>query len=123
MEVMTLRSLMSARFDVQMLSGDRTSALETIDRIHDLQEKPADRAMSGVFERSVLQAWTETGTASGPAFANAYEKDLATRVNALPWGVVQDQVKGIKAWTDMATPKLLVNQTKTFIDPKALKRS
>ena len=117
----TMRGLLGTRFNIQMLSGDKAGALATLGQIRDLQEKPAAKASSGIVSRALLQAWTEAGAASGPAFEKTFDKDFAAAVNALPWDLVQDQVKGWKAQTDIASANLVLTNVKARMDPDAAK--
>jgi subtilisin family serine protease len=117
----TLRNLLDARFDAQMLAGDRIGALATLDRIRGFEDKPSARAMSGIFDRAVIEASTETGTSSGPAFEKAFDTKFGAAVNALPWDLVRDRVKSWKAYADIATPEILLNDVKASTDPDALK--
>jgi subtilisin family serine protease len=117
----TLRSLVQARFDAQMLAGDKKGALATLDRIHDLQDKPSARAMAGILGRALIEASTDTGAWSGPAFEKAFDAKFGAAVNALPWDLVRDQVKGWKAYADLATPEIVLNGVKASTDQDALK--
>jgi subtilisin family serine protease len=117
----TLRTLLRGRYDVQLLQGDRTGALDTVNRIHDLEEKPLTRATGEAFDRALLQAWTKAGTSSGPAFEGEFEKDFAASVNALPWDLVQDWAKSLKASSDFVTLKVVLNSVKANVDEDALK--
>jgi subtilisin family serine protease len=117
----TLRNLLEARFDAQMLAGDGKGALATLDRIHDLQDKPSARATGGILDRALIEASTETGALSGPAFEKAFDTRFGSAVNALPWDLVRDQVKSWKAGADIATVEIVLNSVKAEADPDALK--
>jgi hypothetical protein len=117
----TLRSLLGARFDAQMLAGDKKGALATLDRIHDLQDKPSARATGGVIDKALIDASTETGVWSGPAFEKVFDAKFGAAVNALPWDLVRDQVKSWKAGADLVTPEIVLNGVKANADQDALK--
>ena len=117
----TLRKLLGAKLDVQMLSGDRQGALATLDQFIEVQEKPEAKVTSGITTRAILQAWGEAGGASGAAFEQAFAKHFADAVSALPWTLVQDRVKSMKGSYQVASPGLLVSELKANADPAALK--
>src|SRR5258708_22053762 len=104
----TLRKLLGAKLDVQMLSGDRQGALATLGELKDLQEKPDAKVMSGLLSRAILQAWSDAGTESGAAYEQAFAKHFAEAVNALPWTVVQDRVKSMKGSCQIMSLDFLV---------------
>jgi len=117
----TLRKLLGAKLDVQMLTGDRQGAATTLATLRDLTEKPDARAMSGITTRAILQAWSETGTGSGPAYKHAFTKSFAAQVNLLPWTIVQDRVKGMKASYQIVSADLLISGLKENADRAAQK--
>jgi hypothetical protein len=117
----TLRRLLGAKLDVQMLTGDRQGAATTLATLRDLTEKPDAKAMSGITTRAILQAWSETGSGSGPAYEQAFTKSFGAQVNALPWTIVQDRIKGMKGSYQMLSTDLLVSELKANADPAALK--
>ena len=117
----TLRKLLGAKEDVQVLHGDLRGALTTANRIRDLQEKPDAKVMSGLVTRAMLQAWGEAGVASGAAYKQAFARHFADEVNALPWDVVAERVKNLKAGFQIESADLLVSQLQEEADPAALK--
>ncbi len=117
----TLRKLLGGRVDIQLLSGDSQGALKTLDTLRDLQEKPAAHAVSGITDRAILQATTDTGATSGPAFQAAFQKRYAETVNALPWDTVQDTIKQFKANFQILSPSFLVSALRMNADPQVAK--
>jgi subtilisin family serine protease len=117
----TLRMLLSARVDMQILNGDATGALKTIDAVRDLQEKPEARATSGLVSRALLQAALDAHATSGPAFDAAFQKHFAEAVNPLPWATVQDRIKGLKASFEILSPNYIVSDLRTDADTQVAK--
>jgi subtilisin family serine protease len=117
----TLRELLGARADVQILNGDAKGALATLDQIRDLQDKPASKLTSGLTIRAILQAEQESGAPTGPAFEQAFQKDFSQAVNALPWAPAQDTVKGMRTSFQIVSSDLLVGSAKANLDPQVAK--
>jgi hypothetical protein len=117
----TLRKFLGARLDLQMLAGDRQGAAASLATLRDLAEKPDAKAMSGLTSRAILQAWSESGATTGPAFQQAFSKSFAAEVNALPWTVVQDRIKGMKGSYQMLSTDFIVSGLKSNADRAALK--
>src|SRR5579862_950525 len=117
----TLRSLLGAKLDLQYLVGEYPAALETIDKLRALQEKPSAKLTTGFIDRAVLQAVIETGKTSGPAFEESFRKNARETVNALPWDVVQDSMRSTYAGTYILTKSFMLGQVKTELDPAVQK--
>jgi subtilisin family serine protease len=117
----TLRSLLQAEIDLETLAGEYSAALATTDRFREEQEKPSAKLTAGLIDRAWLQAAIETKSRSGPAFEESFRKHAADAVNALPWDVVQDDIKQTYAGTKVFTPTLAVAQVKTELDPAVQK--
>jgi subtilisin family serine protease len=113
----TMRSLLSARLDLQELAGENQAALETVEALRALEEKPASKLTTGLFARARLQAAIETKSTSGPAFVQAFTKYYGEAINSLPWDVVQDSMKASYASSRIYTKGVALGGVKTDIDP------
>jgi subtilisin family serine protease len=117
----TRRTLLNARVDLQILTGEYQSALNTINDVRALEEKPAAKLTSGMVNRAVLQAAVETKATSGPAFEQSFQKHASEAVNALPWDVAQDNVKELYVGSRVYSQSVAIAQVKTDLDPAVLK--
>ncbi len=117
----TLRTLLGAKYSVQMLLGQPREALATEALIKDVEEKPAAKAMAGLTGNAIIAAWLETGSHTGPAFDAAFQKHYTAAVNALPWALVQDSVKGMKGSMQIVTPALLMSNVSSGADEQLAK--
>lgn len=89
----TLRSLLSAKLDVQEINGDYQGGLQTIESLRNMEEKPAAKLTTGLIVRARLQAALETQSTTGPRFAQAFVNHYKEAIDSLPWNVVRDEVK------------------------------
>jgi subtilisin family serine protease len=121
----TLRELLGARYQVQMLAGDAKGALATLDQIRDLQDKPAAKLTSGLTARAMAEAYEESGSGSGSgsgaAFEQAFQRHFSEAINALPWAATQDTVKGLRRGFELRSTSLLVSDAKADLDPQVAK--
>jgi len=117
----TMRMLLRTELELQMLSGEYAVALETNDQLRGEQEKPSAKLTTGIVERAWLQAAIETKSTSGPSFDGSFSKRMAEAVNALPWDVVQDDIKQLYGGTKVVSPTFVIAGTKTDLDPAAQK--
>jgi subtilisin family serine protease len=113
----TLRTLIGVKFDLEELAGDYSSALQTLEQLRSLQEKPAAKLTTGLAARAQLQAIIETKSRQGPAFDAAFTKHFREAVNALPWDIVEDWAKRSYVSARLATEAVVLGDVMTEIDP------
>jgi subtilisin family serine protease len=117
----TLRTLLSAKLDLQELAGDDRGALETIDSLRALAEKPAAKLTTAVFARARIQAAIDVKATSGPAFTEAFKKYYHEAIDPLPWDVVQDSIKESYAGSRLYTKAVAIGDVMTDLDPAVRK--
>ncbi len=118
----TVRTLLSAKLDLQQLSGEYENALGPVQTLRDLEEKPAAKLTTGLFARATLQAAIDAKATDGPAFEAAFTKYYRESVDVLPWDVVQDSAKESYAGARLYAKPVAVGEVMTNIDP-AVKKS
>jgi subtilisin family serine protease len=116
----TLRALLAEKQQLQELAGDLHGALETVDAVRRLEEKPSAKLTSGLYARARLQAAVDAGGEAGAAYEQGFASHYREMIEPLPWEVVQDDIKASYANSRLLTRSLLVGQVKTDIDPAAL---
>jgi subtilisin family serine protease len=117
----TLRELLTTKAYVELLAGDAKGAIATLDQVRDLQEKPAAKLTSGLSPRAMAQAYEDSGSASGAAFEQAFQKHFSDSVNALPWATTQDNIKGLRTNFEVLSPDLLAASAKHDLDSAVAK--
>ena len=117
----TLRELLGARLSAQLLQADMKGALATSQRIRDLQDKPAAKLTSGLMTTAFVKANQDSGATSGPTFEEAFQKQFAAEIDALPWSPTQETVKGMRTSFELLSPDLLEGSAKSNLDPQVEK--
>src|SRR5437588_685148 len=117
----TMRGLLSAKLDQQELAGEYEAALSTVDAIRALEEKPAQKLMSGLFARARLQAAMDAKSISGSAFEQAFSRHYQEAIDPLPWDVVRDPIKASYAGARLAAPAREIAYVKDELDPAVQK--
>lgn len=117
----TMRALLHAEIDLQELAGEYQAALGTINALRALQEKPSAKLTSGIIGRAISQAATETKSSRGEAFEESFRQHAREAINALPWEVVQDDIKQTYVGTRVYSESLALGQIKTNLDPSVQK--
>ena len=117
----TLRELYGVKLDVQLLAHDNDVAMETMNTLQGLQEKPEARATSGLLAKSLVEARTAAHADSGEAFDHAFQSSFQKAVDALEWRVVQDTMKSLKGAFELETSDMILADAKESLDPAAQK--
>ena len=113
----TLRSLLAAKLDLQLLGSENEAALETAKMIRGMEEKPSPRLTTGLYAQSLLAAEIETRSSSGSEFEQDFAKHYQNAVEALPWDVVQDWAKASRGGAQLLSKAGIIGSVKTDIDP------
>ncbi len=115
----TLRLLLSARLNLEELAGDDAAALQTVDQIRSLQDKPAAKLLSGLVPRALLGAAAEAHARQGDAFTAALMRRYAQELEPLPWETVQDSIKRSHVSARIFTESVALADVMTELDPAA----
>ena len=117
----SLRHLLGVQLELQLLAGNDQGALETIAKLRDLQDKPAEKLLTGLQSRAMIEAQKATGQSSGPKYEEAYAKVYAAALQPLPWSVVGNLIKEEKSSAEIFTPALVLGGLQASIEPAVAK--
>jgi subtilisin family serine protease len=111
------RQLLGTLMQLDVLEGRYVDALERSNQIKALQEKPADKLLSGM----QLQAMLGARQAAGGFGSEAYKKDVGQRIrtalDGMPYGVIENDVKSAKSRADIASPALVIGSIREQVQP------
>lgn len=117
----TMRTLLGAKLDLQELSGQYAAALQTVEALRAIEEKPAAKLTTGLYARARLHAAIDTNSTGGAAYEQAFAKHYKLAVDPLPWDVVQDTIKASYAGARVFTKPAAIGEVKTELDPAVQK--
>jgi len=117
----TMRRILRAKADLQELAGDYRGSLETVAGLRALEEKPANRLLSGLTDQARLQAALQSGRTSGIEYEQAFRSRFEALVMPLPWQQVRDSVKASYAFGRLASRASLIASLQSDIDPAVAK--
>jgi subtilisin family serine protease len=117
----TLRMLLGAKLDLQELAGEDAAALQTVEALRALEEKPSAKLTTGLFARARLHAALDTTTTSGPDYEQAFVRHYKQAIDPLPWDVVQDTIKASYAGSRVFSKAIAIAEVKTDLDPAVQK--
>jgi subtilisin family serine protease len=113
----TLRQLEGELVQLDYLDGDLDAALARIARLRELQDKPADKLMSGVQLRAMIGAQRSAGDRTSDAYRAEVARLLAADLAQMPYDVVQNEVKEIKAGAEVASEAVTLGYVRNVIQP------
>ena len=113
----TERQLLATLMQLDWLEGRHDDAMATLARIRALEEKPADKLTSGMVLRSVDGARRASGGTSGDAYRADVGRRLRAELDAMPYAVVENNVKGAKTSAEITSEALLLGQVRDVIQP------
>ena len=117
-ELATRRQLLGVLVQLDMLEGRYDDALRRSAQVRQLQEKPADKLLSGLTVRAIAAA-----LAKGERGSAAYNKEVARVVQdeleRMPYAVIQNDVMRSKAGLETAGETVLLGRVRTVLQPVA----
>ena len=112
----TLQGILGTLMSIEFQAGEYEAALARLAVIRDLENKPANRLTSGTLMESVIEA-RKIDYASDDAYRAAFAEIYASKINALPFEVVGDNVKGSKASAEIVTDALIIGSVESQVQP------
>ena len=113
----TLKNYYGTILSLQLLDGQYDAALDTIQTIRGLEDKPAARLLMG----QLMEAWIETAReipdTDSDAFRSAFEANYSSRLDALPFDVVQENVEQAKGGWEIRSENLLLGVLESRLQP------
>lgn len=94
------RAYLSSLVQLDFLSGNYDAALAGAEKIRALEEKPADKLVSGLRVRAMVAAAKQTGGINTPAYFDAVAKAIRAELDSYPFAVISNDVKRFKAGSE-----------------------
>ena len=113
----TVRQLEGELAQLDYLEGDDDSALRRAARIRELQEKPADKLMSGLQLRAMVAAQRKVGDGASDAYRAETGRLIAADLAQMPYEVVQNEVREAKASAEIMSEALTLGYVRNVIQP------
>ncbi len=111
------RQLLGTLTQLDVLEGRYADALARSDQIKALQEKPADKLLSGMQLRAMLAARQEAGGFGSEAYKTDVGQRIRTALDGMPYQVIENDVKSAKSRADIASPALVIGSIREQIQP------
>jgi subtilisin family serine protease len=113
----THRQLLGVIVRLDYLEGRYDEALKGAARVRELEEKPADKLLSGLTIRAMIGAERKVGNRTSDAYKNEVNRAIAAELNAMPYDVVQNEVKEGKASAEIVSEALALGYIREAMQP------
>ena len=111
------RELLGTLLQLDLLEGKDADALKRIEQIRVLQEKPADKLLTGLQARAIIDGRRAAASASGPAYLAAVRSSLEASLKPLPYDVIANDIKEAKASAELLGEGRLLGYVKEVLQP------
>ena len=111
------RQMLGTLLQIDMLENKDAAALERITAIRGLEEKPADKLLSGMQPQAVIEARQATGSATSEPYRREVGQRMAKALQGLPYLVVANEVKAAKARAELAGEALVLGNVRDVLQP------
>ena len=111
------RELLGTLLQLDLLEGKDGDALKRIEQIRVLQEKPADKLLTGLQARAIVDGRRAAGSASGPAYLAAVRSSLEASLKPLPYAIIANDIKEAKASAELLGEGRLLGYVNEVLQP------
>jgi hypothetical protein len=116
-----LRRLLGILVQLDYLDGRYDDALKGSARIRELQEKPAERLLSGLQLRAQVAAVRRTGSTSSDAYRAEVGRLVAAELAPLPYATIENDVKRSKARAETLGEAVVLGSVRNVLQPTVAK--
>ena len=111
------RELLGTLLQLDLLAGKDADALKRIEQIRVLQEKPADKLLTGLQARAIIDGRMAASSGSGPAYLAAVRSSLEASLKPLPYEVIANDIKEAKASAELLGEGPLLGYVNEMLQP------
>ena len=112
----TLRGLLNELALLDYLAGDYDRALARVEEVRSLQDKPADKLLSGFRLKAMASAAKANGP-SGDAFRRAVADNIRRALAELPYPVIENDIRSAKAGAELIGETLVLGNVREVVQP------
>ncbi|MEO8305102.1 MAG: S8 family serine peptidase [Betaproteobacteria bacterium] len=112
-----LREFLNVLVRLDMLDGRYDAALAGAIKIRELEEKPADKLLSGLLVRAILEARRVTGNTTSDAYRREVSRLITADLAGMPYDVIQNEIKEAKAGAEIMSEALALGYVNNVLQP------
>jgi hypothetical protein len=115
----TQRRWLGVLVQLDLLEGRYDDAARRSATIRELQEKPADKLLSGLTVRAIAEAVQRTGGRDTPAYRAEVARFIDAELERMPYAVIRNEIMGAKAGMSTMGEALALGRVRTVLQPVA----
>ena len=112
-----LRQELGVILRLDFLEGRYDDALKVVARIRELEEKPADKLLSGLTIRAMISAERKVGNRTSDAYRAEVNRLISADLAGMPYEVVQNEIKEGKAGAEILSEALALGYIREAMQP------
>ncbi|MCA0241258.1 MAG: S8 family serine peptidase [Proteobacteria bacterium] len=112
----TQRDLLGTLAALDVLAGRYDGALARLDEVRALEDKPADKLISGLRLRAVASA-AKAHAIGSPGYAQAVAEYIQRELAPLPFAVIENDIKGAKARAELMGEGMALGRVRETLQP------
>ncbi|MEP6943362.1 MAG: S8 family serine peptidase [Betaproteobacteria bacterium] len=113
----TSRQLLNSLAQLDWLDGRNAEAKGRLEQVRALQEKPADKLLSGLLLGTFISAQQQVGNRDSPQYAQEVGRRLGSTLAGMPFEVVQNEVRELKASSEIMSEALVLGYVREVLQP------
>ena len=111
------RQILTVLAQLDFLEGQYDAADERALEIRKLEEKPADKLISGMLLRSMVAARRKVGNTASPEYRSEVGRLIAAELAQLPYPVIENDIKGAKTSAEIMGDSLVLGNVRDVLQP------
>lgn len=115
------RKLLQARLNLEILAGENAAALQTLQQIRSLEDKPVAKLATGINEEAIAHARLASADPASEGCPAGYQAAYQKIVQALPWSVAGDYMKEQNSFAGLMSKPFFAGVTESELAPTVAK--
>ncbi len=116
----TLKNYLGILISLDILYGNYDEVLVGIEKVRELEDKPARKLMTGIINNAIIQAQREVGYDDETAYKQAFSRYLSKSIDELPWEIIQERVEEIKGRMELFSENVLLGMIQSQFEAAVL---
>ncbi len=112
-----VRDLLGVLARIDFLEGRYADAARRSEEIRALEEKPADKLVSGMQMRAMVAAQAKAGNITSEAYRKEVGRLVAEELKKLPYAVIENDIKGAKSVSEIIGEALVMGNVRDRLQP------
>jgi subtilisin family serine protease len=113
----TSRQILGELAQLDMLDGNYDAALARVAQVKALEDKPADKLLSGITTRAIVAGVHASSDRTSTAYRAAAEQSIKSELAAVPYDVIANEAKEIKAGAELLGEGRLIGNVREVLQP------